>query len=247
MMKMAAPETTGENTQRPNENLKDLPKWADRYARNRTMPALLLMILFFLGFAVFALLGNGLRAAFEAGQTALGVALSVVLAAAVAGWIWAIFSGAMNRLGMGVAKRYYEQEGAVVARSGERPEWSWRSWIIFAALITSPVVAGLLPVDPRYALPAVACYVVPLLVWWALTDGKIALPMGLLWPALYALHAVAMMLGAPLVIAGDAGQTAMWPLLGYMFLALLAAHIYSRYALKRMREISRGAADEEGQ
>lgn len=242
---MAAPETTEDNTQRPNENLKDLPKWADRYARNRTMPALLMMILFFLGFAVFALLGNGLRAAFEAGQTALGVALSVVLVAAVVGWIWAVFSGAMNRLGMGVAKRYYEQEGMATAKAGERPEWSWRSWIIFGALITAPIVGNLLPVDAQYAQPLVACYVVPLLVWWALTDGKIALPMGLLWPALYALHAVAMMLGAPLVIAGDAGQTALWPLLGYMFLALLAAHIYSRYALKRMREISRGAADEE--
>ncbi len=237
MMKMAAPETQNDG-HGPDEHLKDLPKWADRYARNRTIPALLMMSVFFIGFALFSLLGTGVRMAFEAGRVALGVVLAAVLLAAIAGWIWAVFSGAISTFGSGLATRYYEREGAVVAKSGERPEFSWRSWIIVAALITAPIVAGALPVEMQYAQPIVACYMVPLLVWWAASDGKITLPMGLLWPALYALHAVAMLSGAPLTIADDAGQTAMWPLMGYLFAALLAGHLYSRYALKRMRAIS---------
>ncbi|MBD3291343.1 MAG: hypothetical protein GF393_00355 [Armatimonadia bacterium] len=244
---MAAPETAQDNQNAPDQRLKDLPKWADRYARNRTIPALLMMTVFFIGFAVFSLLGTGVARAFDSGYPALGIAAVVVLLAAVAGWLWAVFSGVLSRWGSNVAKRYYEREGMATAKAGERPKWSWRSWIIFAALITAPVAMGLLPIDPQYSQALAACYLVPLMVWWATTDGKITLPMGLLWPVLYALHAVAMVLGAPLVIGGDAGPTVMWPALGYLFVALLAGHIYSRYALKRMREISREAADEEGQ
>ena len=244
---MVAPEKSKEKQNVPDERLRELPKWADRYARNRTMPALLMMIVFFVGFAVFSLLGTALRVTFESGQIVIGIMLSVILLAAVVSWLWAVFSGAMSKFGSDLAKRYYEREGTATARVGERPKWSWRSWIVFAAMITAPVVVGLLPVEPQDAQPIAACYLVPLMVWWAATDGKLTLPMGLLWPALYAFHAVAMLLGAPLVIADDAGQTVMWPLLGYLFLALLVAHIYSRYALSRMREISRDVADEEGE
>ncbi|MFO8079542.1 MAG: hypothetical protein R6V07_04460 [Armatimonadota bacterium] len=242
---MVAPEKSREDQNVPDERMKDLPKWADRYARNRTMPALLMMTLFFIGFAVFGLLGTALRVTFESGQIAIGIMLSVILLAAVTGWIWSVFSGAMSQFGSDLAKRYYEREGAAIAKAGERPKWSWRSWIIFAALITAAIVAGILPVKMQYAQPIVACYLVPLMVWWVATDGKITLPMGLLWPALYALHAVAMLLGAPLTIADDAGQTTMWPLMGYLFVALLAGHFYSRYALKRMREISREVTEGE--
>jgi len=112
-------------------------------------------------------------------------------------------------------------------------------------MLTAPVAGWLLPVEAQYAQPIVACYVVPILVWWALTDGRITLPMGMLWPGLYAVHAVAMVLGAPLVIGADAGQTVIWPLIIYLLVALLAGHIYSRYALRRMREISHDVADEE--
>ena len=228
-----------------DERLRELPRWADRHARNRTMPALLLVGMFFIGFMIFAALGVAIASAFEAGWTSLGVALAVVTGAAAILWIWAAFGGAMGRFVERTSERCCELEGVAVSRVGRRPEFTWRSWIIFPVMVVAPIIFALVPVDPQYSQPLAALVLIPLLVWWVATDGRISWPMGLLWPALYAVHAVAMLLGAPLVIGGDGGMTVLWPLLGYMFVALVAAQIYSRYALRRMREISRVGSDEE--
>ncbi len=209
-------------------------------------PALLLVGIFFIGSMILAALSVATVSAFDADWTILGVALAVVTGAAAIFWVWAAFGGAMGHFVEHAADRCCESEGMAVSTVGQHPEFTWRSWIIIPAIVLAPIIFALVPVEPQHAQPLAALVLIPLLVWWVSTDGRISWPMGLLWPALYALHAVAMLLGAPFVISGHTGMTILWPLLGYMLVALVVAQIYSQYALRQMREISRSASDEEG-
>ena len=70
----------------------------------------------------------------------------------------------------------------------------------------------------------------------------------LLWPGLYALHAILIVAGAPIVFTGAwEGLNMLLPVAGYGLLAGLAGHIYSRFALRKLKDAARaGLADDEG-
>ena len=61
----------------------------------------------------------------------------------------------------------------------------------------------------------------------------------LIWPALYTAHAALIMLGVPVHPSGEHPILAICGLfLGYAALAAVASHIYSRYALRRLRTLA---------
>ena len=59
-----------------------------------------------------------------------------------------------------------------------------------------------------------------------------------LWAALYTAHAILVLAGVPLL----ANLWPMWnvclPLSGYGFVAMLLSHLYSRYALRKLRNLA---------
>ena len=105
---------------------------------------------------------------------------------------------------------------------------------------------------PQYWQPLTA------LLWVPLLSYGIVHPMRgepapsrllLLWPALYGLHAVLVMAGLPIYVTGEYPVLAYYGLsppvlanyglfLGYGVIAALVAHIYSRYALRRLRTLA---------
>jgi len=56
------------------------------------------------------------------------------------------------------------------------------------------------------------------------------------WPSLYAVHAALLLAGAPILFAAkwDALNMAL-PTFGYGVLSFLVSHLYSRFALRRLR------------
>ena len=63
----------------------------------------------------------------------------------------------------------------------------------------------------------------------------------LLWPALYALHAILIIAGVPILFVGRWDSLNMLiPTVGYGLIASLTAHIYSRIQLRRLRRMTRG-------
>ena len=99
--------------------------------------------------------------------------------------------------------------------------------------------AGFLPV--RYMQPVTAIYCVPFMCYLGAKHGKGGSPFMFLWPALYAIHAILLVAGAPIRFEGMYEILNMLvPTAGYGLVAALAGHIYSRFALGRLRAAAAG-------
>jgi len=109
---------------------------------------------------------------------------------------------------------------------------------------------------PQYWQPLTALLWTPLLSYALvrpMRGERASSPLLLLWPGLYGLHALLIMAGLPIYVTGE------YPVLvlanyglfmGYGVIAALAAHIYGRVALRRLRALagspeSQGAEEEE--
>jgi hypothetical protein len=84
--------------------------------------------------------------------------------------------------------------------------------------------------------PVSALYVVPFLVFLYCWQRPKVGPIALLWPSLYSIHAILIVAGVPIVF--DKPWTALnmlIPIAGYGILCGLLGHVYSRYALKKLK------------
>ena len=129
-------------------------------------------------------------------------------------------------------------------------------WLTYGMLIV--VVAPVLMIGGGEWLPPQYWQPLTALLWVPLLSYGIVRPMRgepassrllLLWPALYGLHAVLIMAGLPIYVTGEYPVLANYGLsppvlanyglfLGYGVIAALVAHIYSRYALRRLRTLA---------
>jgi hypothetical protein len=88
--------------------------------------------------------------------------------------------------------------------------------------------------------PVSAIYVVPFLLTLLLVLRPAVGPIMFLWPALYILHAALILAGAPILFVGRWEILNMLiPTVGYGMLVGLIAHVYSRFALWKLRRIAR--------
>jgi hypothetical protein len=233
-----------------------MPRWADRYARNRTLPA-------FIFFGVIAALVTALAVlsclvdwSLRAGDATRGVAFVLLLAGVFAGLLWFRFvSGAQSS--RRIAEAVYGNEGSVVTEAMEqsmaRPEAL--SAAHFALLFCVLVWLGLSFVNlipNRHMLPTSAVFLVPFsFYFYAVKYRELVSPFMLLYPTLYGLHAILLSLGARIYFSGGPGGiyeglNLIIPIIGYALLAALAGHLYSRLALRRLRALARASQPKEG-
>lgn len=126
-------------------------------------------------------------------------------------------------------------------------------WVIavggtaFGLCVAGAVVSGIVFSWPiKYMQPISAIYTVPFIVFVGYTHKSEGSPFMILWPALYALHAILIVAGAPIVFAGKwTGLNMLVPIAGYGLLAGLLGHAYSRFALRRLRKAARAGLDTE--
>ena len=91
----------------------------------------------------------------------------------------------------------------------------------------------------KYMLPLSAIYFVPFLVYQYFQQRPRIGLLVLICPILYTIHAVLIIAGVPIFFTGNWGILNMaLPVFGYGFLAYAIAHVYSRYALKKLKGLA---------
>jgi hypothetical protein len=235
---------------RPEEDaghdLREIPKWTRRYAQNRALPFLAFIGIFIAGSAVFAGVPFLIKWALSRGDRLLAAVFTVALCGFAVWWLWFSFVGGA-RIMKQITERLYRGEGSV--STGGMPDAlpgrrAYLAVFLFMFCILASVGLGLLGLLPQYYMqPISALYVVPFLMYlWAKCRPG-ASPFMLLWPGLYALHAVLIVAGAPVHFSGRYEVLNMFlPVVGYGVIAGLAGHIYSRIALRRLRALARSPA-----
>ena len=239
------------------EKLKEIPKWTRRHAQNRTLTVLVLMattILFSMFIAVLVGFPLGLAVTgFRKGNIILGcvgIAVLVVVLVATVKFMIIFLSkfGGKNRglIDQLIEQRIYGKEGtASIPPPKITKKMRGLDYILGAiGLIYILGVNHLCMMDYiafKYQQPLMALYFVPAFVfeYFLLLRPKVG-PLVLLWPILYAIHAILVLAGVPIFFTGNLGILNMpVPLIGYAFLAYAISYVYSRYALKKLKEVSR--------
>ena len=171
-----------------------------------------------------------------------GQIVAAVLLSAVIAWMaWYRFVGNVRVLRR-ISAWLYRSEGTVsspgagsVAASATPAGFYL---FLFCVLACASLVLAV-PIPPKYMQPLTALVAVPFMVYWFAFQRGVSRPLMLLWPTLYAAHAIALVAGAPIYFAGKwETLNVILPVMGYGLVAALAAHIYSRYALRRLRTLA---------
>ncbi|HUT31079.1 MAG TPA: hypothetical protein VMX13_14895 [Sedimentisphaerales bacterium] len=247
-----------ENNQPYNQNterLKDIPKWTRRYAQNRTLTILVLMVmtmLFGMFFAVLVGFPFALAVAgFRKGNIILGcVGIAVLVAVLVAYFKCLLIlnrkfggknRGLLDRL---LDQRIYGKEGTV---STPQPKLSKKKKClgIFVGIVYMVCILGSMElamigyIPVKYLLPFMALFVVPFGVYQYFILWPRFGPVLLIYPILYAIHAILIIAGLPIFFTGlfAVPLNMLLPII-YNLLAYLIGHLYSRYTLKKLKGLT---------
>ena len=234
--------TIDEQGSEQDQDIRTIPTWTRRYAQNRTLPLVVFVGIFVVGFAAFGGLSYLTGWAHVTNQRALAVATMLLLCGLTVWWLWFSFVGA-PAIFLRITERVYRKEGAVSVGPSPDPNRGRAApavAFLFMFCVMASVGLGLLGVLPiRHMQPVSALCVVPLLVYIGITLRGIGSPFMWLWPTLYGIHGVLIMAGVPLYFGGNWQAVNIFvPLIGYGVIAALAAHIYSRSALRRLRTLA---------
>jgi len=221
-------------------DLRDIPKWARRYAQNRTLAVVAALVIFALGSCVFGGLSLLTAWAYVVDKRVLAGASMLVLCGFAVWWLWFSFVGGV-RIMRSISARLYRGEGSASVGlplgPGAMSHPPTLIGFVFMFCVLASVGLGLLGFLPtRYMQPISALYVVPFLCYLGLKMRRIGSPFMFLWPGLYVIHAVLLVAGVPI---GMGPMLDMFvPTVGYGLVATLSGHVYSRIALRRLRRLA---------
>lgn len=243
-------ETNARQGSEQDQDIRTIPTWTRRYAQSRTLPLVVFLGIFVVGCAAFGGLSYLTGWATVTGQRALAAAAMLLLCGFAAWWLWFSFVGARGILRR-ITERLYRNEGEVSV--GPSPEATMhRVWtpvgFLFMFCVIASVGLGVLGVLPiRHMQPVSALYVIPFLVYIGIIQRGSGSPFMWLWPALYGIHAILLVAGAPIRFSRPwEALNMLLPVAGYGLLAALAGHIYSRVALRRLRALAGSLEAEAG-
>ncbi|MCK4323815.1 MAG: hypothetical protein KAW89_04745 [Armatimonadetes bacterium] len=240
---MKANMTEPDNKQ--DNDVRDIPKWIRRYIQHRTvLPGLVFGLL--LPLMVFTIF---LPARFFERAGSNGLAL-ITGALAVGLWAMGMWFLLTHRRRTGrsieqaLIERVYRREGRVSESEADMkrpPRWLVCLTMVVWALTVLATMTWWQSIPARYWQPLSAVLWVPLLAYLALRGprARASGSIPLLWPLLYALHAVLILVGLPLYLTGPyEGKTLWLSLMASGVVAALVSHLYSRYALQRLRRLA---------
>ena len=91
-------------------------------------------------------------------------------------------------------------------------------------------------IAPKYLQPVSALFIVPMDVFYYFQRRRWLGLLLLISPILYTIHAILIVVGVPIFFTGNLCiLSIVLPLIGYSFLAHMLGHVYSRYALKKLK------------
>jgi len=230
-----------------DQDIREIPAWARRYAQNRTLPVVVNMAIFLAGFVGISGLSYLTGWAYVSGHRELAAVSMVCLAAVLVFWVWYSLVGgpAITRA---ISERLYRAEGQV--STGVPPEMVGReAWtrfplvgFLFMFCIVAHVGLGFMAYTRiEHMQPISALYVVPFIIYLGTKMRSVGVgsPLMFLWPVLYGLHAILFVAWPPIRFGAKLEMLNMLvPMMGYGLLSALAGHVYSRFALRRLRALA---------
>jgi len=236
---------TNPPVRKAEDDLREIPKWARRYAQNRALPVVVFLVIFAVESCVFGGLFLLTVWAYVEDKRVLAAASMLVLCGSVVWLLWFGFIGG-DRIIRSITERLYQGDGGVsvgaCAGIGESKGPPLLVVFVFMFCALASVGLGLLGFLPiRYMQPVSALYVVPFLCYLGMKMRRIGAgsPFMFLWPGLYGIHAILDVAGVPVRFWGDFhALDILAPMIGYGLIATLAAHIYGRVALRRLRALA---------
>lgn len=246
-----------EQNQEPQEmeKLKEIPKWTRKYAQNRTLTTFVLI-------AIISLISMGIVfpaalavSAFMKGKLILvGVGIVALVVVLIFYVIFLLKFGGKNRglIDQKIDQWIYGREGTTsmpVPKLTKKKKWlDFVSGVIVSIYILGSnylYMEGFIAV--KYLLPVSALFFVPFLVFQYFLQRPRLGPLVLICPILYTIHAILIIAGVPIFFTGNRGMLNMFlPVFGYSFLAYVIGHLYSRYALKKLKTAAHLQEDNNG-
>jgi hypothetical protein len=171
---------------------------------------------------------------------------AVMGVAVYAFWLWMGATGRSRTLQKALTDRIYAAEGEVApeplpaVRSSKRLIAGMLIAVALGLVLAARVAVGM---SVHYVQPLVALFLVPYMIYAQYRTERFAAPLMYAIPALYALHAVAVLAGAPLPCSDSWLGGVCAPLFAYAVIAVVASHAYSRYALRRLRRLAKVPGD----
>jgi hypothetical protein len=228
-----------------------IAKWAERYARSRTLPFLVQWFFIVCLVIAITLLSQGALMAYWWRKPILQWICMVAIGVLTIGLMWFSVSQWGQEQIWRISQWLYSKEG-YATYSGPKPDRARRLRLIPAIgiglavyLLAGAVLVGLGYLPIKYLQPYSALFMLPFLAILIVTQrlGSWAW----IWPVLYGAHAVLILGGFPLNFRGR------WlfldiivPVFGYGLISMLAGHIYSRYALRRLKRLARTGLKDRG-
>ena len=233
---------TNPPVRKAEDDLREIPKWARRYAQNRALPVVVFLVIDTVGSCVLGGLFLLTVWAYVEDKRVLSAASMLVLCGSVVWLLWFGFIGG-DRIIRSITERLYQGDGGVsVGAWAGIGDSKGPLLVVFVAVFCAlaSVGLGLLGVYPiRLMQPVSALYVVPFLCYLGLKMRRVGSPFMFLWPGLYGIHAILDVAGVPVRFWGDFHALDIFaPMVGYGLIATLAAHIYGRVALRRLRALA---------
>lgn len=239
--------------ERTGPDPRAIARWAERYARSRTVPFLVQWVFIVLLVAVLGALSQGALSAYRAHRPVLQWVCTLAVGAMTLALMWFSISRWGREQIWRISQWVYGKEGYATYSAGDRSAEARRMrWLTVLGVglavyhLVGAVLVGLRQMPLPYLQPYSAGYMVPFLGimivfqrlgFWAW-----------LWPALYAVHALAVLAGVNLPFHGTwEFLSIIIPIFGYGLVAMVAGHIYSRYALYRLKQAARAGLEEGGE
>ncbi len=232
---------------------REIAKWANRYAKSRTIPFLVQWVFIVLLGVLIAVAAYVTLLAYKSENTLW----FVLCASAIVGILIALTWFMVPKWGgdkiYQISQWFYGEEGYAdyVGIDDEEAGVKAPLWIYLIGIgVAVYHLAGAVLIATRhlhldYLQPFSALYMVPFFVIMAASQrlGFWAY----IWPALYGLHAILIWLDAPIRFTSVnlIILNMIIPVFGYGLVAIIVGHFYSRYALRKLKMLARtGLVDE---
>ena len=226
------------------EEMKGISKWVSRYAHHRAGGPMFIfdgiaIVLFIVMCVLLTLAGRNYRAGdmidFWIYLVLFAIVLVAILFLSMPWW--------GGKLAERLAKRLYAKDGEVAATQSIWDKHQWVQAVLVIILFCGIFISVHLEKQgyiPRgYYQPFSAIWIVPLMIVIGFCKRPALWPMGFLWPILYAFHAIMMLLDVWPFNERRFGLDFFVPTFGYGFLTGLAGYIYSRFATRKLKRITR--------
>jgi hypothetical protein len=220
----------------------NISRWTRSYARHRSLALLFALCIYAAIMLSLSLASKWAGDWWRAGQ---------YLEAGLAGVVLVLLAGTIVWLSVpkwgglwlkNIGNRAYSTEGRVDVNYTYAPNVKRVHRVVLALFLMGVLMMATLGdrVPTRFRMPVTAVFVIPFLLFVIRSARAAAGPVYYLWPVLYIVHALLLVAGAPIFFTGKYEPlNFLIPNIGYGILTAGIAHVYSRFALNRLREAAR--------